>query len=212
MASSDTNPTTVKVDWPNGTTRTVTAYFQQSEARCQLETTYLNGSLTLQPLQPTQGYPVNTPVTVIAAANPGYRFGLWQGSLSGTANPASLLMDGPKSIVAVFNPTVETSSDPSNGGEIALDPLQPSNGYRADTLLSVRALPADGYHFHHWSGDLSGSQNPQTIAIDAPLALTAHFVPNDPFPWRWIGLGVLLLFPALLVLRVVYVLATRRPV
>ncbi len=210
VASIDANPTTVKVDWPNDTTRTVTAFFQPSEAHYQLETTSLSGSLTVQPLQPLEGYPVNTTVTLIAAANPGYRFSLWQGSLSGTTNPASLLMDGPKSVVAVFNPTAQTSSDPSSGGNIVLDPLQPSNGYPAGTLLSVRALPADGYRFDQWSGDLSGSQNPQAVAIDTPLTLTAHFVPKGPFPWWWIALGVLLVFPALILLRVVYVLATRR--
>ena len=212
VTATDVNPTTVVVTWPNDQTRTVTCNFQSSDTRYQLDTVSVGGTIVLQPSQPSEGYPINTTVTVAAAADYGYGFSLWQGDVSGTTNPASLVMDSPKSVVGVFNPTVSVMSDPANGGDVILDPPQASTGYVAASEVSVEAIPADGYCFDHWSGNLSGSENPQNIIVDAPVTLTAHFLPKPPFPWLWIGVGAISIIPAIIVLRVLYVLATRRQV
>ena len=58
------------------------------------------GAVTAEPLR--VGYAEVTTVTVTASAAPGYRFLGWQGDLSGTQNPATLVVDTDRSVTAVF--------------------------------------------------------------------------------------------------------------
>ena len=42
------------------------------------------------------------------------------------------------------------------------------------------ASPGPGYVFDHWSGDLSGDANPESMLVDADKLVTAHFIfPNE---------------------------------
>ena len=58
-----------------------------------------------------------------------------------------------------------------------------------DSLQGL-AVAAEGYRFVDWSGDLSGSKNPQSITIDKPRSTTANFVAVAPFPWQWVVIGI----------------------
>jgi uncharacterized repeat protein (TIGR02543 family) len=53
-------------------------------------------------------YPSGTPVTLTATPNTGYSFSGWSGDLSGTANPTSVTMNGPKTVTANFTATSVT--------------------------------------------------------------------------------------------------------
>ncbi len=58
--------------------------------------------------------------------------------------------------------TLSTNADPSGSGSISADPA-PNCGagaYTAGTRVSLTAEPGPGRSFDHWSGDLSGSDNP----------------------------------------------------
>jgi hypothetical protein len=65
-------------------------------------------------------------VVLTAAANPGFVFSGWLGDLSGPANPASLVMDRPRTVTAYFKGrfTITLNTDPSgrylivDGGKI----------------------------------------------------------------------------------------------
>jgi hypothetical protein len=105
---------------------------------------------------------------------------------------------------------VELASQPSDAGTVTLDPAQPAHGYPTATPVAVRAAASEGYRFDHWSGDLSGSQNPITIEIDSPKVITANFVKSTPFPWWWIPIGLVLLLSVFVIARLAYVLVTRR--
>jgi hypothetical protein len=59
-----------------------------------------NGGVTLNP--PGGSYASGTVVTLTPAPNSGYFFGSWSGDLSGNANPATITMDGNKSVTANF--------------------------------------------------------------------------------------------------------------
>jgi hypothetical protein len=41
--------------------------------------------------------------------------------------------------------------------------------------VNLEAVPASGYSFANWSGDLSGSENPTTIIMDSDKEITANF-------------------------------------
>lgn len=210
VTAVDVNPTTVRVDWEPETTRTVTGVFEESDARYELKVVSVGGTLVLQPSQPSGGYPINSIVTVKAEPKTGYVFDVWQGGLTGRANPATITLDSHKSITAVFNPTVDVFSSPAEGGTVILDPPRPLYGYLAGSDLTLRAAPAEGYKFAHWSGDLSGTSSTATLIVDAPKVIAANFVKENSFPWWWIGAGVVLLVAALMVIFVMVGLGRAR--
>ena len=67
-----------------------------------------------------------------------------------------------------------TSTEPEQTGTIALTP--PGGDYLAGTEVIVTANAATGYAFDHWSGDLVGSTNPNSILMNTNKTITAHFV------------------------------------
>ena len=52
--------------------------------------------------------------------------------------------------------------------------LSPSGPYTSNDIIIAKA-DRPGYQFDHWSGVLSGNQNPITFSIDGPAHLTATF-------------------------------------
>lgn len=69
-----------------------------------LTTSATHGAISLNP--PGGLYTTGTVVTVTAIPNSGYAFANWSGDLAGSTNPATLLMNGNKNVVANFNPVV----------------------------------------------------------------------------------------------------------
>ncbi len=43
----------------------------------------------------------------------------------------------------------------------------------------LEALPADGYYFVGWDGNLSGNENPVYVKINTDTIITAHFFPEE---------------------------------
>src|SRR3989344_1494729 len=67
-----------------------------------------NGSISKSPNQTT--FNQDDRVTLTATPNSGYRFGSWSGDASGTVNPLDIIMNGNKSITAIFTQIVTTPS------------------------------------------------------------------------------------------------------
>ena len=64
---------------------------------------------------------------------------------------------------------------PSAGGSVSKNPDQIS--YDANSSVTLTAIPSDGYVFDHWSGDLSGTTNPNTIIMTGNKWVNATFNP-----------------------------------
>ncbi|MBL7119395.1 MAG: hypothetical protein ISS53_01775 [Dehalococcoidia bacterium] len=124
-----------------------------------------------------------TEVTVTAIAADGYEFDHWEGDLTGSDNPVSIEMGGNKTITAIFSAYfgLSVEVEPTGGGTVTLEPSQPAEGYVAGTEVTVTAIAADGYRFDHWSGALSGSENPTTLIMVSGKEVAANF--TKPFPW-----------------------------
>ncbi len=52
--------------------------------------------------------------------------------------------------------------------------------YPAGTVVTLTAVANQGWSFSHWTGDLTGSTNPQTITMDGDRSVTAVFVADAP--------------------------------
>jgi uncharacterized repeat protein (TIGR02543 family) len=64
----------------------------------------------------------------------------------------------------------------AGSGSVSLDP--PGGAYTEGTQVELTAVPAPGWQFKGWSGDLSGTTTPISITIDAPKTVTATFSLN----------------------------------
>jgi hypothetical protein len=99
-----------------GAGRRVTAFIDVAAPTTYALTTSVSGSGSVSG---GGNYGAGSTATVTATPGSGHAFAGWQGALSGTANPASITMDAPKSVTAVFvalnsAPTVTWSAAPSS--------------------------------------------------------------------------------------------------
>ncbi|MGC9384428.1 MAG: InlB B-repeat-containing protein, partial [Kosmotogaceae bacterium] len=61
--------------------------------------------------------------------------------------------------------------------------LAPAEGpYVKGTTVTLTAVPEEGWEFVEWSGDLSGSDNPESLVMDEEKSVTAHFEEKAPIP------------------------------
>ena len=67
-----------------------------------------------------------------------------------------------------------TAVFPSGAGTVIASPSS-SGYYNAGTNVQLTASANTGYQFSNWSGDLSGSTNPQSIAMNAVHSVSTNF-------------------------------------
>jgi hypothetical protein len=121
-------------------------------------------------------------VTLTAIAAEGYEFDHWSGALSGSENPTTILVDCAKEVTANFTPVtpvtviLTVNVSPTDGGTVTLEPSPPAEGYAVGTEVTLTAIASEGYEFDHWSGALSGSENPTMITMDSDKEVTANFI------------------------------------
>jgi len=205
LAGNPNNPATIVMD----ADKAVEAKFVQTDIGYTITTSVApaeGGEVHLQPPEDPEGYTKDTQVSLTAIANAGFEFNHWEGDLTGSMNPVSIVMDGNKTITAAFEPryVLTVSVDPAGGGTVALDPSQSPYGYLEGTQVTVTAVATDGYRFDHWSGALSGSENPATVTVSAAREVVASF--SKLLPWRGILGGVIggafiVILPSYLVIR-----------
>jgi len=80
--------------------KSVTAHFSQNVYTVSISVDPVAGGFVFA--VPTPPYYYGTVVTLTATANPGYTFDHWSGDLTGNLNPATLLIDGNKTVIASF--------------------------------------------------------------------------------------------------------------
>jgi len=61
----------------------------------------------------------------------------------------------------------------SGNGSISVSP--PGPAYSCGDKVELTALPDFGWTFAGWSGDLTGTDNPDSLTVDGPMAVTATF-------------------------------------
>ncbi len=124
-----------------------------------------------------------TVVNLTATPQPGYTVKVWGGDVAGSiSNSVSVTMNDDKEITVYFDVvkepvqpkqyTLTSSVQPSNGGIIT-----PSGDkYNVHAKVILTAMPADGYEFHHWGGDISSSDVTTSFTIDNDMSVIAYFV------------------------------------
>ena len=116
-------------------------------------------------------------VELTATANLGSGFVGWSGDLSGTDNPANLVMDGDKTVTANFALDSITLKYAAGAGG-SLSGITEQTVQYGQSGSAVMAIPDAGYHFVEWSDGLT--DNPRTDAnVTANVDVTASFALNS---------------------------------
>lgn len=136
------------------------------------------GTVARNPVK--DNYACDEPVTLTPVPNTGFKFDHWSGDLTGTTNPATLVMNATKNVTAHFvNDVQYTLAVSANGaGAVAKSPDKPA--YSAGESVTLTATPAVGNLFSSWSGDATGSANPLTVVVTGNMTITGNFTPAPP--------------------------------
>jgi hypothetical protein len=134
------------------------------------------GSGTVSADPPSGPYISDSVVTLTAAPASNWMFDHWTGDATGSQNPLSLTMNGPKNVQAVFIPVPFYNLQTSviGAGTIATNP--PSGPYISNSIVTLTATAAQYWAFDHWTGDATGSINPTTVTMNGPRSVQAVFV------------------------------------
>jgi hypothetical protein len=76
---------------------------------------------------------------------------------------------------------LSTSVSPSGSGIISVSPASADGYYNSGVAVQITATPVSGYKFSGFTGDLSGSADPQKLVMSAPHSVTAKFVARPKF-------------------------------
>jgi uncharacterized repeat protein (TIGR02543 family) len=146
-----------------------------------------SGTVALDP--PGGVYNQGTTVTLTATPQAGWEFTGWGGALAGTTNPTTIVMDANKTVSANFQPvqTYLLTVNTVGSGNVELTPPGPI--YNEGAVVSLLAQPAPGWRFTGWSGDLSGTTNPQSLTMDSDKTVTATFVAEYTLTVNAVGSG-----------------------
>jgi hypothetical protein len=121
-------------------------------------------------------YDEGTSVTLTVTPATGYRFDRWSGDVSGNVTLTNVTMNADMSVTANFIKvyTLNVSVSPVEGGSVT-----PGGGtYDEGTVVTLTAVPATGYSFDQWSGDVSGNVTSTNITMDTDKSVIANFIPS----------------------------------
>ena len=118
-----------------------------------------------------------TTVTLNATPNSEYVFTGWSGDAIGNNTSVQVTVDDNKSIIANFR-LVQYELTTSVNGQGSITETIINTGktdYDSGTKVRLEAVPAQGYYFKEWSGDLQGDTNPAELTINSAKNVTATF-------------------------------------
>ena len=127
----------------------------------------------------------NSGTIVELSANPKseWVFIEWKGDLSGTKNPAQITINEPKNITAVFEKKqypLNIEIEGEGSVEETIIKAGTPNSYNSGTVVSLKAIPENGWSFLKWSGDVLSFENPIEITVDTSKNIKAEFFnPNE---------------------------------
>jgi len=122
-------------------------------------------------------YASGSAVTLEATPVDGYSFVSWSGDLAGGSNPATVVMDGNKSVTANFAADTYDLNVIASGGSVSRSPDKASYAY--GDVVTLQAAADTGYTFSNWSGDASGTSSSVQITMNADKSVTANFTANS---------------------------------
>lgn len=170
-AYGDVNPLVITMDGDKSVTAT---FLDNIYTLTTLADPTGTGSITVSPQK--DAYYEGEVVQLTPVPISGYKFAGWSGDVTGTVEPAELVMTKNSTVTAAFIPgdtfTIEISIS-GGDGTILKSPSKTEYGYGEQVTLT--AIPGPGYEFLDWSGDLETSDNPAVVTVTKDMQIAANF-------------------------------------
>jgi len=135
------------------------------------------GSVMYDPPQEDR-YAEGTEVTLTAVPDDNWLFSHWKGDIESTEAEIVVEMDEDKNLTAVFERMdFELDIDIIGEGEVkVVEVIEPASlEYPYETRVKLEAVPAAGWDFKKWEGDLTGTDPEAEIIMDEDKSITAEF-------------------------------------
>lgn len=164
------NPAEITIDDP----KEVTAVFEKKSYALTINTEG-EGAVSEEVVQQkSTDYEHGTVVELTANSAEGWIFKEWSGANTSSNNPIKITIDEPKEVTAIFGPkTFEVTIQTEGEGSVSKTPDQ--NSFEYNSSVELEAMPADGYQFVEWKGDISSTDNPYELTVTADTSITAVF-------------------------------------
>lgn len=122
-------------------------------------------------------YPHGTMVELAANAATGWSFVEWQGDLSGSDTPQTILIEDEKNVTAIFERQNYGLSISTEGEGTVTEEVTQSKtkDYAFETEVKLTAFAANGWGFRAWKGGTNSTKNPLTVEIRDNMEITAVF-------------------------------------
>jgi polygalacturonase len=165
------NPQTITLNTSTSVTATFTA-----GSSCTLSTsTTGSGTITVSPSGTV--FSCGTSLTITAVPAQYYSLTGFSGAITGTTNPQTFVINANSMIAAAFGQTSFPINTTVVGpGTVTASPVDSGSGYVPGTQVTLTANPTAGATFTGFTGDLTGTTNPQTLTVNAAKNVTATFV------------------------------------
>jgi len=167
------NPAEITIESP----KEVTAVFERKEYALNVGTDGEGAVLERVVEEKSSTYDAGTVVKLTAGPAEGWVFDEWSGpeSIDGsTENPVEVTVDEEKTVTAHFTrKTYVLSASAEGEGEVTKSPDQQE--YKYNETVELQANADEGYQFKKWKGDISSTENPTSVTVNADKSVTAVF-------------------------------------
>lgn len=155
-----------------------------------------NGNGIMQPAIGTHSYNEGTAVKITATPAKGWKFVGWSGDVSGNVSSTSIIMNRNKNIIANFSKIAYILTVAVKGNGVT-SPAAGGYAYDADSIITISAIPDNGYRFDGWSGNVASPLSATTtVRLDQNITIIANFrkipVPIIMLPKDDINIGIVL--------------------
>ncbi len=133
-----------------------------------------SGDVQVDPAGP---YTSGQVVTLTAVPASGWYFVDWNGGADGSDNPMQLTLTDNTTVTATFAAQSATplALDVTVVGDGTVEKQPDRATYDAGAVVTLTAVPMDGWEFGGWGGDVRGVENPKYLTLQADTAVTATF-------------------------------------
>jgi hypothetical protein len=130
-------------------------------------------------VNPASGQHVEgTTVNITATPAAEHLFSTWTGA-TGTTATTSVVMNSNKTVTANFIKkqyplTIEIEGEGTVTEKVIKAGV--ATDYNSGTIVELTAVPADGWEFVEWSGDITSTDNPSQITVNGSKTVNAKFI------------------------------------
>jgi hypothetical protein len=136
------------------------------------------GTITADP--PEESHHYGDVVTLTAVPDADWCFSGWDGDLTGSDNPDMITLEDSKFVSAEFTQGGYTLSvEVAGAGAVTVEPEKAL--YDCGDVVTLTAIPDDGYGFLGWGGDLLSTDNPAILTMNRDKTVTCTFSTHRSF-------------------------------